>query len=126
MRIQTEVSKIQRVVAFGNKLLYPHKSILNDFGNPNKNPLCIAYQSYMKMPYDRQTWDLTSVLDAIEPDKNWFLHSPKGTISIDNDGKTTFVESETGMHQYLIIPEEKVQKTLETLVNRVTGKNNKK
>lgn len=32
----------------GNKLLYPHQSILNDFPNAYKHPLCVSYQIYDK------------------------------------------------------------------------------
>ncbi|MCC8154051.1 MAG: nucleoside hydrolase [Tannerellaceae bacterium] len=61
----------------GNKLLYPHQSILNDFSQGYKHPLCVSYKIYDTMPYDRQTWDLTSVLYAIEPDRNYFDLSPQ-------------------------------------------------
>lgn len=51
----------------GNKIRYPHQSILNDFAGSYKHPLCVSYKIYQEMPYDRETWDLTSVLQAIEP-----------------------------------------------------------
>lgn len=110
----------------GNQLLYPHESILKDFGDPNKHPLSIAYQNYMNMPYDRQTWDLTAVLDAIEPNNGWFMHSKKGTIIIEKDGKSHFVPSKTGLHQYLIVPEKKAPIILQTLIKRVTNNNIKR
>lgn len=106
----------------GNKLLYPHESVLRDFGNPEAHPLSVAYCHYMEMPYDRQTWDLTAVLEAIEPGL-WFNCSPKGTVRIAEDGRSSFDTAETGMQDYLIIPQEKVSATLEALVARTTGKN---
>ena len=42
------------------------------------------------MPYDRETWDLTSVLQAIEPDNNYFNLSEKGTITIDSIGPVSY------------------------------------
>lgn len=87
----------------GNKLLYPHQSILNDFPNAYKHPLCVSYQIYDKMPYDRQTWDLTSVIQAIEPEKDYFELSTKGTITIDSAGHSLFNASDKGQHQYLMI-----------------------
>ena len=105
----------------GNKLLYPHQSILNDFGDPDKHPLTIAYQAYMEMPYDRQTWDLTSVLDIIEPDE-WFGYSPAGTITIDDEGHSHFREDAEGLHRYLTVTPQQVPLTLKKLVSQVTGK----
>lgn len=104
----------------GNKLLYPHQSILNDF-KPD-HPVSVSYKIYEKMPYDRQTWDLTSVLQAIEPDKGYFSLSPKGTIVIDSIGKSIFTAKEEGKHRYMLIEKDSVDSTLKAIVNQVTGK----
>lgn len=106
----------------GNKLLYPHTSILNDFNDGYKHPLCVSYKAYEKMPYDRQTWDLTSVLYAIEPDKNYFGLSQTGTIEIDNTGKSIFTPQVKGKHRYLKIDSSQVNRTLKALVEKVTNK----
>lgn len=75
----------------GNKIRYPHQSILNDFAGSYKHPLCVSYKIYQEMPYDRETWDLTSVLQAIEPGNNYFNLSEKGTITIDSIGQSIFL-----------------------------------
>lgn len=106
----------------GNKLLYPHQSILNDFKDGYKHPLVVSYKVYDKMPYDRQTWDLTSVLYALAPDQNYFDISPKGTIAIDPKGKSIFTPSENGKHRYLKIKDNEVKRTLKALVDQVAGK----
>jgi inosine-uridine nucleoside N-ribohydrolase len=106
----------------GNQLLYPHESILSDFGDPQKHPLTIAYQAYMEMPYDRQTWDLTSVLDIVEPDK-WFGYSPAGTITVDEQGYSHFTADPNGLQRYLTIDNPQIPATLQGLVEQVTGKN---
>ncbi len=106
----------------GNKLLYPHQSILNDFKDGYKHPLCVSYKVYDKMPYDRQTWDLTSVLYALEPDQNYFDVSAKGTIAIDSKGKSIFSPSGNGKHSYLKIKDSEVKRSLQALVYQVTGK----
>lgn len=108
----------------GTNILYPHQSILNDFPDSYKHPLCVSYKIYQKMPYDRETWDLTSVLQAIEPEKNYFDLSEKGTIIIDSIGQSIFSPSENGKHQYLDIQkEENIQTILNALIDQVTGKN---
>ena len=80
----------------GNKIRYPHQSILNDLAGSYKHPLCVSYKIYQEMPYDRETWDLTSVLQAIEPGNNYFNLSEKGTITIDSIGQSIFSPSESG------------------------------
>ena len=109
----------------GNKIRYPHQSILNDFAGSYKHPLCVSYKIYQEMPYDRETWDLTSVLQAIEPGNNYFNLSEKGTITIDSIGQSIFSPSESGKHQYLTIQgEENIRATRNALIRQVTGKEN--
>lgn len=106
----------------GNKLLYPHQSILNDFKNGYRHPLCVSYKVYSKMPYDRQTWDLTSVLYAVEPDLKYFGLSDQGNIVIDGKGKSVFTARKNGKHRYLTIEDKAVARTLQALVQQVTDK----
>lgn len=106
----------------GVRILYPHQSILNDFKNGEKNPMCVSYKLYEKMPYDRPTWDLTSVVYAVEPDDSGLDISPKGTITIEDNGFSRFEASENGKHQYLIIKPENVQKAVQKLVDVAADK----
>lgn len=106
----------------GNALLYPHQSIENDFNEPEKHPLCISYKAWGEMPYDRPTWDLTSVLVSVEADKEFFEFSPKGTITITDKGKSLFSETANGKHFYLIHKKSKTQKVLDALIDAVTCK----
>lgn len=104
----------------GAAVKYPHESILNDFGDPLLNPVTVAYMSYQPMPYDRETWDLTSVLDAIEPESDVFVRSEPGHITVKDNGVTVFEPNPEGLQQYLIVP--CPDKAVATLVNRVSGK----
>ena len=104
----------------GNKLLYPHQSILDDFDSDH--PLSVSYKLYDKMPYDRPTWDLTSVLYAIEPDSSFFNLSSKGSILIDDAGISQFTPSENGKHRYLAIQDNQIERTLNSIVKQTTNK----
>lgn len=104
----------------GDKLRYPATSILNDFADGDADPLVMSYKVYEPMPYDRQTWDLTSVLYAIEPGKDYFDLSPRGQIVIDTTGRSVFTAGE-GRHQYLVYKNNQ-QQVLSRLVELVTGK----
>lgn len=103
----------------GAAVHYPHESILNDFGDPSQNPLCVAYMSYQPMPYDRQTWDLTSVFDALDPDRSVFERSEAGKISVREDGVTIFSPDPEGKQHYLLVPNP--DKAVKALVDRVAG-----
>ena len=114
------VSLIVSGFEVGGKILYPHQSILKDFGDPAANPLCVAYQHYMEMPYDRQCWDLTSVYDAFDADRSIYKRSERGTIHIDEQGVSRFVAHPDGLHQYLIVDDADVQRAVKGLVRVVT------
>ncbi|HVY93179.1 MAG TPA: nucleoside hydrolase [Bryobacteraceae bacterium] len=82
----------------GRDLLFPAKTIENDFGWANPNPVAESYRAYHKMPYDRPTWDLTAVLEAVRP--GYFGHSENGTVAVEAKGVTKFTAG-AGDRQYL-------------------------
>ncbi len=106
----------------GQVLPYPHESIESDFGETGSHPLQVAYCHWGKMPYDRPTWDLTTVFEALDSDKEIFAYSEPGTISLKEDGTAVFSASESGMHRYLIIPGQNREKAVNAIVSKVTGK----
>jgi inosine-uridine nucleoside N-ribohydrolase len=83
----------------GLAVLYPATSIEHDF--PAGNPVAEAYRSYAKMPYDRPSWDLTTVLYDLRPDRGYFDISPPGEVTVAPNGSTTFQPSATGKRYYL-------------------------
>ena len=99
----------------GLALPYPHQSILKDYNYVKHHPLPEAYTLYIPPPHNRPTWDLTSVLEAVRSDRGYFELSDAGTVSVADDGLTTFEKSEGGKHRYLIIPEGGKDKILEAL-----------
>lgn len=103
----------------GKDARYPATSILNDFGDPSTHPLCVAYSHFLRMPYDRPAWDLTTVLDAVEPSLNIFGRSPKGWISVDEKGVTSFAEDPEGLHEYLILDKSRKDRLVEVLIDCV-------
>ncbi len=82
--------------AVGKSILFPGECIENDFQWAEHNPLVLGYKSYLSMPYDRPTWDLTSVLYAVERDQNYFSKSENGNITVDENGFTRFIERQDG------------------------------
>jgi inosine-uridine nucleoside N-ribohydrolase len=83
----------------GAAILYPAASIENDF--PQGNPVAEAYRSYAKMPYDRPSWDLTTVLYDLRPDRGYFDLSPPGDVLVAANGSTSFHPSAQGKRFFL-------------------------
>ena len=100
----------------GLAIKYPATSIERDFRYVVHHPLPEAYVLYQQMPYDRETWDLTSVLYAVRPDRGYFTLSDPGTISIDEKNITHFTPSPSGKHRYLKVDAEQIARVREALV----------
>lgn len=99
----------------GETILYPAKSIERDYSYVADHPIAEAYRLYQKWPYDRPTWDLTSVLYAVRPDRGYFSLSPPGTIQVDDKGSTVFKATPDGRHRYLIVNQEQRIRILEAM-----------
>ena len=54
-----------------------------------------------KMPYDRPTWDLTTVLYDLRPDRGYFGVSPPGDVLVSATGTTSFQPNPQGK-RYLL------------------------
>jgi purine nucleosidase len=100
----------------GIALPYPHESIEHDYNYAPHHPLAEAYRLYMPPPHNRPTWDLTSVLHAIRPDRGYFDLSAAGRVTVADNGLTTFEQIEGGRDRYLIIRDEQKGRTIEALV----------
>jgi purine nucleosidase len=100
----------------GIALPYPAVSIERDYGYVRHHPLADAYIRRNPPPHNRPTWDLTSVLYAVLPDRGYFDVSPRGTVTVDSDGFTSFKESPQGNRSYLMMRPDQKPRVLEALV----------
>ena len=91
-------------------------SIERDFGYVKHHPLREGYELYKKMPYDRETWDLTAVLYAVRPDRGYFGLSEPGRITVDDQQITQFEAAANGRHRFLTVTPEQVIRVKESLV----------
>lgn len=80
---------------------YQVQSIERDYEYVVHHPLKESYYLYEPPPHERPTWDLTSVLYAVLPDRGYFDLSESGTINVENDGFTTWTKQEGGAQRYL-------------------------
>lgn len=100
----------------GIALPYPAESILKDYGYVTDHPLAEAYRRYEPPPHNRPTWDLTSVLYAVAPDRGYFGISEAGQVTVEKDGFTTFTAKPDGRHRYLTLNDAQKARVLEALV----------
>lgn len=101
----------------GISLPYPATSIERDFGYVKHHPLAEAYILYNPPPHNRPTWDLTSVLYAVHPDRGYFDLSAPGDVVVEDDGFTRYNESPNGRRRYLILRDDAQKaRALEALV----------
>ncbi len=85
----------------GEAILYPASSIEHDF--PAGNPVAEAYRAYKRMPYDRQTWDLTTVLYDLRSGRGYFNVSAAGNVTVAANGVTHFERNAQGKRYFLSV-----------------------
>lgn len=103
----------------GAQILYPETSIEHDFGYVAHHPIAEAYRLYDRMPYDRPTWDLTSVLYAVRPEES-FQTSEPGRITVLDHGRVAFTPQADGLHCYLRATKQQRERALRTMIQLVT------
>ncbi|MDR3196457.1 MAG: nucleoside hydrolase [Planctomycetaceae bacterium] len=100
----------------GNQIQYPSKSLQDDFNYVKYHPVKDAYHFYRGLDNNQPTYDLTSVLYVVRPERGYFDLSPKGTVKVLDDGKTIFEPSENGKHRFLIVNSVQIAMVREALV----------
>ncbi len=99
---------------------YPRASIADDFGYRKHHIVKEAYLLHSGPNHDRPTWDLTSVLYAVFPDRGYFSFSKKGRVSVAADGFTRFARQKKGRDRYLKITPQQAARVGEALVQFVS------
>lgn len=105
----------------GSKIKYPATSIENDFKWAGLHPMVEAYKAYMDMPYDRETWDPTAVLYALEGEK-WFTLSDHGFIDVSDEGSTLFKPGKKGTRRYLLVDDGQAEAIKAHFIEIVTSR----
>jgi purine nucleosidase len=99
---------------------FPSQSIERDFAYVAHHPLAEAYKLYKPPPHNRPSWDLTSVLYAVRPDRGYFDLSPPGRVRVTDAGVTLFESDPEGPHRLLILRPEQRMRVQEALVELVS------
>jgi len=97
----------------GRSIPYPAISIERDYSYVAHHPAAEAYYLYNPPPHERPTWDLTSTLYAVLPDRGYFSLSPSGRVSMEEDGFTSFAPGATGRDRLLLVNETQITRLKE-------------
>ncbi len=90
---------VQNPFEIGKQVMFPGSLIEENLGYESLNPVAEAYKLYKKMPYDRPSWDILSVLYILDPDK--FTISAPGKVTADDEGYTHYSPDPYGCHYVL-------------------------
>jgi purine nucleosidase len=99
----------------GVKARLPKEGIRDDFAYDPEHPMHSAYQLYNTKYKDQPSWDLTSVLWGVRPDRGYFGLSETGQVSYDKEGYTAWKADPNGNHRYLTVDEKQVERVKEIL-----------
>jgi len=87
----------------GDWIQHPGASMKEDYGYVKYHPLKDAYQFYRGLDNSQPTFDLNSVLYAARPNRGYYGVSQRGTVTVQDNGLTTFTPNENGKHRYLMV-----------------------
>ncbi|HUJ42567.1 MAG TPA: nucleoside hydrolase [Opitutaceae bacterium] len=100
----------------GLAVRYPAASIESDFGYVAHHPVAEAYCLYEPPPHERPTWDLSSALYAVLPDRGYFDLSAPGRVTVEADGFTRFTPALDGRDRYLTLTDSQIVRLREAFV----------
>lgn len=104
----------------GCALMYPGSQTEHLYNWTPNHPVAEAYRHYRAMPYDRPSWDLTAVLQAVRPGAGYFGQSESGRAVVDDEGVVRFVPDPDGPHRYLTLIGSQQDRVIKAMVDLVT------
>jgi len=94
---------------------YPWESIQKDYNYLSKHLIKEGYLAYCPKGEHRPTWDLTTVLQLVYPERGYFSLSEVGMVRIEGDAFTRF-EIGKGQHQLIRMDEKQALRVREAFV----------
>ena len=104
----------------GKALMFPGSTIEHRYDWIEHHPISDSYRFFKPMPYDRPSWDLTSVLVAVRPDGRYFGLSEPGQVTVEDDGIVRFTEKTDGPHHHLTLIDSEHDRIIRDMVDLVT------
>lgn len=104
----------------GEAITFPARVVDNDFAYVPKHPVYDAYQLFRATPHERPCYDLTSVLQAVWPDRDYFAISTPGKVDVMPDSFTKFTPTKDGRDRYLTVDRGRAARIRELFAALVT------
>jgi len=107
----------------GNSVLFPGASLDKEFAATTPDhPVAELYRSWKTPAYDAPSGAMAAALHAGRPKEGYFKVSEAGTITVQDDGRTTFAAMAGGKHQHLIADPAQKEKILKAYVELTSAK----
>ncbi|WP_432799515.1 nucleoside hydrolase [Poriferisphaera sp. WC338] len=106
----------------GSALCYPAASIEQDYRWVKHHPVAEAYCHYKPMPYDRPSWDQTTLMEAVRPGV-YFDYSQAGRVEVTDEGYAIFHADVDGKHRYLKLRKDRMAAFTEDMVSLCSMEN---
>jgi hypothetical protein len=107
----------------GMALPFPGASVDKEFAaNEPNNPVAAAYRAWNPKLADTPTIVTAAALYAGRPKEGYFKESEPGTLTVHEDGRTSFTASTSGKHRQLILDPEQQTKVLKAYVDLASAK----
>lgn len=109
----------------GLAMPYHPRDIARDYSYVPDHPITESFRSFCAEMEVTKQWscalthssaDLTAVLYAARPDRDYFSVSNPGRIIVQDDGGSGFVESPTGRHRHLVLSAAQKDRTREAMM----------
>ena len=100
----------------GQAIGYPWESILCDYNYVSHHIVKEGYLLFSPQEHNRPSWDLTSVLYAVFPDRGYFGVSEPHRVRVTDEGVTEFTPDPNGLHRFLTVSREQVIRVTEAFV----------
>jgi inosine-uridine nucleoside N-ribohydrolase len=101
----------------GIAMPYPAASVEQDYRWVARHPLAESYVAYQPPPHARPTWDLTSVLAVVRPERDYFDLSEPGRVVVEDDGRVRFEPDPAGRHRHLKADATQAARCVEAFAN---------
>lgn len=98
---------VQNPFEIGPKVKFHGNSVNEQFSWTSAHPVIEGYKRYMKMPYDRPTWDLLSIIYITNPE--FFCKSEPGKVEVNSEGYTFYTPDSNGNVVWLTCSDSQLQ-----------------
>lgn len=105
----------------GDQVVFPGEKMEQNLYYDEPHPLVEVYKAFDTMPYDRQMWDITALVYAVEGGSAFGI-SEKGVITVSDEGSTVFRASPEANRRYLYVSERQADALEEKVVRMICTK----